>query len=59
MAVDQYFLGLTIQDARIVLAGLGELPLKVTLGTYDRLRAQMAQQDAEAAQKAESPPALE
>ena len=48
MPVDQYFLGLTIQDARIVLAGLGELPLKVTIGTYDRLRAQMAQQDAEA-----------
>jgi len=55
--LDRVYIGRTF--CVVVLAGLGELPLKVTIGTYDRIRAQMAQQDAEAAQKAENPPAPE
>ena len=59
MPAEQYFLGLTAQDVRVVLAGLGELPLKVAIGTYDRLRAQLAQQDAEAEKNENPPPAPE
>ena len=48
MAAPGYVLMLSAQDVRVVQAALGKLLLEVSWPTFDRIRAQVAQQDADA-----------
>lgn len=50
-------LALTIQQADIVAAALGQLPLKVAYETFESIKQQRAQQQADFDKKAAEPPA--
>jgi hypothetical protein len=49
-----YNIELTQQDIQVLIAGLGELPLKAAWGTVNKLQAQVAAQDAAGAVELET-----
>lgn len=55
MPLSEFSLKVTPTDAQIIVNALGKLPLEVAHGTYQRVVAQLSQQQAAAA----NPPAVE